>query len=150
MHGIEVFVQDNEEIVCEWHANQSWRQENALRLASEACQFTSVDTFQQTQGSMGGMQQTWPSTKLKKYLQACEKGKRSSRHNYNDMLWNFRATIHFFKSKFLRWAITHFAIYYRFRKATTLFSGIKCIWRIMIQWFYISGMVFTTSSNAEF
>lgn len=54
---MEVFVQDNEEMICVSHATQSWGEgegvENALHLASEACQFTSVDTFQQHTGLDG-------------------------------------------------------------------------------------------------
>lgn len=55
------FVHDNKEMISVSHANQRWGEEeeaeNALHLASEACQFTSVDTFQQHTGSMGGMHQ---------------------------------------------------------------------------------------------
>ena len=107
--------------------------------------------IQQTQGSMEGMRQTWTSTNLKKYLQACEKGKGPLRHNYSERWsWNFRATIHFCPSKFLRWAITHFEICYRFRKSTTLFSGARCSENydpvILYQWDSFHHM----SSNTEF
>lgn len=46
MHGTEVSVQDNEEMIRVSHAKAGERKkENALHLASEACRSTSVDTF---------------------------------------------------------------------------------------------------------